>query len=181
MTPARAPRSPRLLPRWPRSLRARASAPAVGLGTVALGVGLALGVGCGTVDPGPELVVADEQFDADFFFCRVEPELLVAKRCGAGDPAVDGANGCHFNAAAVSGMALRDHPPTPCQGDAPTSRAGLGAGSPAQANLEAASLVMSRDVRTAPIYVRPLGQNHPRPVFGADDPVVEVLRQWADR
>lgn len=168
-------------PHAPRPEPPRASAPLVGLGAAAAALALGAALGCGTVDPGDELVVADEQFDADFFFCRVEPELLFGKRCGSGEPGVDGANGCHFNAAAVSGMALRDHAPTPCQGDVPTSRAGLGAGSPAQSNLEAASLVMSRDVLTAPLYVRPLGQNHPRAVFTADDPVVDVLRRWADR
>ncbi len=137
---------------------------------------------CTTVDPGPNFVVPDEQFDADFFFCRVEPELLFAKKCGPGDPAAgDPANGCHFNSSAVSGMAIANHAPIECAGDHPISRAQLGAGSPAQGNLQAASLVMSRDVATAPIYLRPTGANHPRAIFAKDDPVVEVLREWARR
>ena len=65
--------------------------------------------GCTTVDPGPNFVVPDEQFDADFFFCRVEPELLFAKKCGPGEPGQDPANGCHFNSSAVSGMAAMTH------------------------------------------------------------------------
>jgi len=155
---------------------------------VFLGSGAARGVvctlglmGCTTVDPGPNFVVPDEQFDADFFFCRVEPEVLFAKRCGPGDPAVDGSNSCHFNPSAVSGMPLRDHAPIECDGDRPRNRALLAPGSPAQGNLQAATLVMSRDVTTAPIYVRPTGQNHPRAVFPREDPVLEVLRQWAQR
>ncbi len=136
---------------------------------------------CTTVDPGPNFVVPDESFDPDFFFCRVEPELLVAKKCGPGEPGVDPANGCHFNSSAVSGMALADHPPVECAGDRPLNRALLGAGSPAQGNLQAASLVMSRDYLTAPILVRPTGQNHPRVIFNRDDPVTDVIRQWAQR
>ncbi len=136
---------------------------------------------CSTVEPGPNFVVEAESFDADFFFCRVEPEVLVAKRCGPGDPGQDPANGCHFNASAVSGMALADHAPIGCDQGRVTNRAQIGAGSAAQGNLESASLSMSRDVNAAPIFLRPTGQNHPRAIFGRDDPVVEVLRQWAQR
>ena len=135
--------------------------------------------GCSTVDPGPNFVVPDEQFDADFFFCRVEPELLVAKKCGSGEAGEE--NSCHFNSSAVSGMALANHPPIECANGRPVNRVQLGAGSAAQGNLQAASLVMSRDVDTAPIFVRPTGKNHPREVFKSDDPVVEVLREWARR
>ncbi|MDB4937679.1 MAG: hypothetical protein JWP87_4651 [Labilithrix sp.] len=134
---------------------------------------------CTTVDPGPNFVVPDEQFDADFFFCRVEPELLVAKKCGPGEPGDN--NNCHFNSSAVSGMALAPHPAIDCADGHPTNRAQIGAGSAAQGNLQAASLVMSRDYTTAPIYLRPTGQNHPRAIFPKDDPVVDVIRQWAQK
>jgi hypothetical protein len=141
-----------------------------------------LAAACSTVDPGPNFVVPDEQFDADFFFCRVEPELLMAKRCGPGDPAAgDAANGCHFNASAVSGMAIADHPRVDCANDHPINRVQLGAGGAAQSNLQAVTLVMSRDVQTAPLLLRPTGQNHPRPIFARGDPVEELLRQWAQK
>lgn len=123
----------------------------------------------------------DESFDADFFFCRIEPEILFAKRCGPGEPGVDPAGGCHFNASAVSGMALADHAPVPCQDGRVSDRAAIGAGGPAQGNLQAASLAMSRDYLTAPIYLRPTGRNHPRVIFDRSDPVVDLLRQWAQR
>lgn len=135
--------------------------------------------GCTTVDPGPNFVVPDEQFDADFFFCRVEPEVLFAKKCGSGDPGEE--NSCHFNSSAVSGMAIANHPPVECANGRPVNRVQLGAGGAAQGNLQAASLVMSRDVDTAPIFLRPTGSNHPRVIFAKDDPVVEVLREWARR
>ena len=133
--------------------------------------------GCTTVDPGPNFVVPDEQFDADFFFCRVEPEVLFAKKCGSGNPGEE--NSCHFNASAVSGMAITNHAPIDCANGRPVNRVQLGAGSPAQGNLQAASLVMSRDIDTAPIFLRPTGSNHPREIFPKEDPVVEILREWA--
>lgn len=146
-----------------------------------LGAFAAANAGCSTVDPGANFVVPNETFDADFFYCRVEPEVLVAKRCGPGDPSVDPPNGCHFNSSAVSGMALVDHAPVPCTDGRPTDRSQIGAGSAAEGNLQAASIVMSRDVATAPIFVRPTGANHPRVIFTSDDPAAEILRQWAAR
>ena len=138
---------------------------------------------CARVDPGANFVVPDDQFDADYFFCHVEPEVLFAKKCGPGDPAAgDRASGCHFNSSAVSGMALVDHPVVDCGGgDRPLNRAQIGSGGPAQGNLQAASLEMSRDVDTAPIWVRPSGANHPRAVFASDDPALTILRTWAQK
>ena len=142
-----------------------------------LGLVMVALAGCTTVDPGPNFVVPDEQFDADFFFCRVEPEVLFAKKCGSGNPGEE--NSCHFNASAVSGMAITNHAPIECANGRPVNRVQLGAGSAAQGNLQAASLVMSRDIDTAPIFLRPTGANHPREVFPKDDPIVEILREWA--
>ena len=78
-------------------------------------------------------------------------------------------------------MPLSAHPPVTCANGHPANRAEIGAGSPAQGNLQSASLEMSRDYLTAPILVRPSGQNHPRVVVTKDDPVVDVLRQWAQK
>lgn len=138
---------------------------------------------CETIDPGPNFVIPNETFDADFFFCHVEPEFLFAKKCGPGDPAAgDAANGCHFNSAAVSGMPLVNHAVIDCGGgDKPLSRAQLAPGGPAQGNLQAASLEMSRDALTAPIVVRPSGAKHPRVVLAPGDPSLDVLKRWANR
>jgi len=144
---------------------------------------LSCGVGCETVDPGPNFVIDTDTFDADYFFCHVEPEYLFAKKCGSGDPAAgDKAGGCHFTPGAVSGLPLTNHARIDCGGgERPLSRAQLGAGSPAQANLQAASLEMSRDPTTAPLVVRPTGANHPRAVLQKNDPAIEVLRRWAQK
>ena len=136
--------------------------------------------GCQTVDPGPNFVVTNETFSEDFFFCHVEPEFLFAKKCGSGDSAL-GDKGCHFSASSVSGMRLIDHAPIDCGGgERPLSRDLLGSGSPAQSNLQTVSFEMSRDVRTAPLVVRPQGFNHPRAVLQAKDPAFEIVRRWAE-
>jgi hypothetical protein len=148
-------------------------------GVVVLAVALAA---CETVDPGPNFVVADDTFDQSYFFCHVEPELLFAKKCGSGDPAAgDTGSGCHFNSSAVSGMALLNHDPVPCDANDKPDATKIGAGSAPQANYQSASLEMSRDYLTAPIYVRPTGANHPRAIFAKDDPVVMVIATWAQK
>jgi hypothetical protein len=78
-------------------------------------------------------------------------------------------------------MALLPHGPVDCVGGHPVNRAQIGAGSGAQSNLQATSLEMSRDYLTAPLFLRPTGGNHPRAIFGKDDPVIDVIRQWAQQ
>jgi len=140
-----------------------------------------------TVDPGANFSIPNVSFDQDYFYCHVEPELVVAKRCGPGDPAVDSPNSCHFTASAVSGMALQDHSPVDCGGgDHPVSLSQVGTGGAAQANFEAVSLEMSKNYLSAPVYVRPSGSGgvlyHPRQIFAPDDPAVNaLLATWASK
>jgi hypothetical protein len=152
--------------------------PSVWRRTRALLVLLTIGCGgCTTIEPGPDFVVPQEVFDANYFFCHVEPELIVAKKCGPGEASDNGS--CHYSAS-VSGMPLMDHPAIDCGGGGipldPTSTTG-----PAQSNFQNVSLEMSHDYRTAPLFVRPSnGANHPRVVFSDTDPQVNMLLSaWA--
>ena len=147
---------------------------------------LVLGLwGCTTVDPGPNFSIADTSFDADYFYCHVEPEFIFAKGCGSGDPSKGESNSCHFTPSAVSGMVLLDHPRVDCGGgDHPVDRTQIGTGSPAQANLEAVSFEMSKTYTMAPLFVRPSGSGnalyHPRQIFDPSDPQVnQLLATWA--
>ena len=156
----------------------------VAVGAVVLaGLSVLFAPACTTVDPGPDFVIPDQTFDADYFYCHVEPQFLFAKHCGDGDTSQgDPSGGCHFNASAVSGMALVEHAPVDCGGgDHPVDRTQVGQGSPPQSNLSAASIVMSKDYLTAPIVVRPSGQNHPRKIFDTSDPVVQIIATWASK
>jgi hypothetical protein len=156
----------------------------VGVGWLASSLVLASLAGCTTVDPGPDFSPPITAFDPDYFYCHVEPQFIVAKKCGPGDPSQnDAPNGCHFNASVVTGMALRDHPAVNCGGgDHPVDQTQIGTGGPAQSNFEAASLEMSRQYTTAPIFVRPSGSNHPRSVFTTSDTTVNsILATWASK
>jgi hypothetical protein len=153
-----------------------------GLTTIWRSARLALllpGIGCTSIDPGPDFVVPQEVFDANYYYCHVEPQLIVAKKCGPGTASDN--SSCHYSSV-VSGMALVDHPPIDCGGGDqpldPTSTAGA-----AQSNFQAVSLEMSRDYMTAPLFARPTnGADHPRVIFSADDRQVnQLLRTWASK
>jgi hypothetical protein len=154
------------------------------MGTTPLALALC-SCGCTTVDPGQTFRIADTSFDADYFFCHVEPELLVAKRCGPGDPAMgDPSNSCHFTPSAVTGMVLIDHSAVDCAAsNLPVDRTQVGTGSAAQSNLTAVSLEMDKsNYLAAPLFVRPSGTYHPRPIFDPSDAQVRsLLSTWASK
>jgi hypothetical protein len=137
-------------------------------------------LGCTSVDPGPNFVVPNSTFDPDYFYCHVEPQFIFAYKCGPGD-ATDN-NSCHFSSA-VSGMALVNHPAVNCGGgDHPVDLTEIGTGSPAAGNYQAVSLEMSTDYLNAPLYVRPLGNAHPRQIFSSSDmTVTKILSTWASK
>jgi hypothetical protein len=134
-------------------------------------------------DTGPDFVVATPTFDADYFYCHVEPQFIFAQKCGAGLPSDNGS--CHFSAA-VSGMPLTNHTAIDCAGgDHPAlTAAGLGStgtGSAAQVNFVNVSFEMTPNYAMAPLFLRPTGQTpHPRVIFAASDPtVIQLLSTWA--
>jgi hypothetical protein len=137
---------------------------------------------CTTVDPGRNPSLAARTFDADYFYCHVEPELIVAKSCGPGDPSKGDSNACHFSSSA-SAMALLDHPAVDCGGgDHPLHQTQIGAGSAAQTDFEAVSLEMDTNYLAAPVFVRPSGVYHPRRIFDPNDQQVKKLLQtWASK
>ena len=140
--------------------------------------------GCTSVDPGPDFVVPNATFDENYFFCVVEPNYILQNKCGTGDPSKgDPPNGCHFNSSAVSGMALLQPPAIACSGGAPTDPTQVSQGSAAEQNYEAASLEMSTDYTTAPIFVRPSGNSHPRAIFDSSNDAndVMILSTWATK
>jgi hypothetical protein len=153
---------------------------------------LASMLSCTSIDPGQNPVLPQTVFDANYFYCYVEPGLIFGPNymCGAGDPTKgDPPNGCHFNPSAVTGMVMINHPAIDCGGgDVPLDLTQVGPGSPAQSNLESASLEMSTDYTTAPMFVRPssyMGQPpsaHPRAIFDQSDPFVNMLLStWASK
>jgi hypothetical protein len=154
-----------------------------GLTTIWRGASLALllfpALGCTSIDPGPNFVVPEEVFDPDYFYCHVEPELIFAKKCGPGESSDNGS--CHYSSV-VSGMALLQHDPVDCGGgDHPIDTTQTGGA--AQSDFQAVSLEMSHDYTMAPLLLRPSSTlNHPRVVFSATDPQVDLLLStWASK
>jgi hypothetical protein len=136
-------------------------------------------IGCTSIDPGPDFVIPPETFDPDYFYCDVEPQFIVAKKCGPGEPSDNGS--CHYSSS-VSGMSLLDHPTIDCGGGDHPLDATQTAGA-AESNFEHVSFEMSRDYTTAQLFVRPSnGLNHPRVIFSPSDPLVnQLLSTWASK
>lgn len=135
-------------------------------------------VGCTSIDPGANYVVPQQVFNADYFYCFVEPQLIFGKKCGD-----DGTHGCHYSDK-VPEMELIDHPPVTCDASGhPVDQTQVGAGSAAQSNLSAASLEMDADYLNAPLYLWPtqIVTAHPKQVFSPSDPVVKYLATWAQQ
>ncbi|MGD0526994.1 MAG: hypothetical protein ABSE49_17750 [Polyangiaceae bacterium] len=149
-------------------------------------------LGCVSVDPGPDFVVPETVFDQNYFYCFVEPGIMLNPMyaCGSGDPSKgDPSNGCHFNPSAVSGMILIDHPVIDCGGgDVPLDPTQVGSGSPAFSNFQNVSLEMSIDWQTSALFTRPSSYNgvppaaHPRAIFDQSDMNVQMLLStWATK
>jgi hypothetical protein len=141
---------------------------------------------CVTIDPGSNYIVPPEDFNADYFYCFVEPQLIFGagnggRSCGSGAN-VPGASvgGCHFSDK-VPEMELQDHPPVTCTGGHPSDSTQTGAGSPASINFSAVSLEMDVDWMNAPIYIWPTQtvSAHPVQVFTPSSPVVKYIQTWA--
>lgn len=147
--------------------------------------GLSMCVACGDngvlpteVDPGQNFQIADVVYDANYYYCKVEP-MLFSQRCGPGDSSKgDHAGSCHFN---VTSFRLTDYSPrvgSKCNGLLPTT-------SPpnaAQNNYEAAQAQMNRNPDQAPLLNRPTGTiAHPRVIFKKSSPQADIIRTWATK
>src|SRR5215470_8800740 len=62
--------------------------------------------GCSTIEPGSDPQIAQVVYDEDFFYCQVQPKVLVAQSCSTGDPSKDAAGGCHATATPFRVLAL---------------------------------------------------------------------------
>jgi hypothetical protein len=126
----------------------------------------------GTVDLGDDFVAPDLQLDQDFFYCRIQPEVLSRHSCATGG---DGEGGsCHDSESAL--RLLATDAPAPCDGDGivvddiPDAY---------QANFDAVSFSVQSDPLTSPLYLRPTGQaSHPRTIFGEDDAAADLIVEW---
>lgn len=126
----------------------------------------------GTVDPGDNLIAPELSLDEDFFFCRIEPEVLQKFSCASGASGDGG--GCHSSRSALRLRDTNEAPPCDASGRV------VGAVPDAYAaNLEAARFFVQADPLTSPFYLRPTNQaSHPRQIFDARDPAAQLIEEW---
>jgi hypothetical protein len=124
-----------------------------------------------TVDLGDNPEPSNIMIDEDFFYCRIQPDVITAQRCaegGAGD-----SGGCHLSQSALRLVTVPSEPR--CQANrvigAPPAEA--------QVNLERVRATLGVDAEASPFYRRPLGlDSHPRMIFAENSPEAELIRMW---
>lgn len=125
----------------------------------------------GTVDLGDDFVAPELQLDTDFFYCRIQPEVLTKFSC-AGGAAGEGGS-CHDSRSALRLAATEES--VQCDdgavvGTAPDAY---------QDNFEAIRFSVQSNALDSPLYLRPLGRaSHPRIVFDENDPAADLIVEW---
>lgn len=127
---------------------------------------------CGTVDLGDNFVAPDPMVDEDFFYCRIQPEVINATSCASGM----GGESCHSSTSAMVLSAQAETDPAPaCDGNVllgvpPDSW---------QQNLEAVRFSVRNDPFSSPFYLRPIGMmSHPRIIFMEGSPEADLIVEW---
>lgn len=126
----------------------------------------------GTVDPGDNFVAPDLTLDENFFFCRIEPEVIQKFGCATGNAGEQGS--CHDSRSSLRLIASDDPPPCDASGrvTGPIPDAYM-------ANLDAVRFFVQADPLTSPLYLRPLNMaSHPRAIFDASDPAAQLIEEW---
>lgn len=125
----------------------------------------------GGVELGDNFVAPDLALDADFFYCRIQPDVIQRHGCAGGQSGESGS--CHDSQSALRLLDASES--VECEddvllGDPPEAHA---------ANLEAAVFFVQSDPLTSPLYLRPLGRaSHPRRIFDEDDEAADLLIEW---
>jgi hypothetical protein len=125
----------------------------------------------GTVDLGDNFVAPDLALDEDFFYCRIEPQVIQKFGCASGN---DGERGqCHDSRSALQ---LIDTSET---ASCSNGRATGAVPDAFRANYEAAKFFVQTDPLTSPLYLRPTNQaSHPRRIFAPNDPAARLITEW---
>lgn len=134
----------------------------------------ALVTGCGTVDLGDNFAAPELNLDEDFFFCRIQPEVIARSSCASGDAGEAG--NCH---SAKSALRLETEAETVAR---PTCENGV----PTQVvpdsyrrNLERVRFTVQVDPLASPFYRRPTGlDSHPRTIFSESSEEARLIVDW---
>jgi hypothetical protein len=116
--------------------------------------------GCGTVELGENIVQPNTQLDPDFFYCRIQPDVIQAAGCATGMAGDMG--GCHL---AQSSLRLVDTASVMRPDCTPDGRLTPGAVVPPEYtdNFQRVQFTLGPDALSSPFYRRPTQlDSHPR-------------------
>jgi hypothetical protein len=131
---------------------------------------------CSTIEPGDRPGITDPVYDADFFYCEIEPNVLMAKSCATGDSAQGDMGGCHASATPFRLLPLDVNAAVQCMGDRVIGDVSL----TSRSNYTAAQAEMTQNPDTTPLLTHPTGRAiHPRTIFDASSSEADLIRQWA--
>ena len=124
------------------------------------------------MDLGDNFVAPDLALDEDFFFCRIQPDVIQRYGCASGESSERGQ--CHDSRSALQLIGTEET--ARCDG---AGRAIGEVPEAYQANYEAASFFVQTDPLTSPLYLRPLNlASHPRRIFAMNDPAAQLITEW---
>jgi hypothetical protein len=150
---------------------ARASISSVSIALAAMAA-----CGCSIIDPGDDPQIAPVVFEDDFFYCQVQPNVLVPQSCASGDPAKD-SGGCHATTTTFRLLPLGPNDAVKC--DANGKHTG-GVSQVASNNYGAAQIEMKPNAEEAPLLTHPTQKTtHPRLIFDTNSTEADIIRQWA--
>lgn len=133
-----------------------------------------LALGCGTVDTGDNFVAPDLMLDEDFFYCRIQPEVITAHSCASGAAGEGGM--CHSS---MSALRLSPTAETVAPPNCEDGRVVGGVPDPYIDNFTAVQLSVQTDPLSSPFYRRPVGlDSHPRVIFPEGSPEADLIVQW---
>ena len=129
---------------------------------------------CGTVDPGDNFIAPDVMLSEDFFYCRIQPEVITANSCASGGAGEAGMCHSSMSAMRLAPGAEMAAPPT-CMGDEL-----VGTPPPEYVdNYMAVQLAVQTDALSSPFYRRPTGlDSHPRVIFAEGSAEADLIVQW---
>lgn len=131
-------------------------------------------LGCATEPLGDNFVAPDPMIDEDFFYCRIQPEIIAVQSCSSGGAGEGGM--CHSARSALRLDPMGESDPRPaCEGD-------LLIGDPPAsyvANFERVRFTVRADPFSSPFYRRPIGlDSHPREIFAPDSAEADLIVMW---
>lgn len=152
--------------------------------SLVLGATLALALGafapaCGTVDLGDNIIPPSIRLDEDFFYCRIQPDVIITSGCATGGAGDTG--GCHMSQSALLLEDASAEARPACTADGELEP-GAVVPDVYMRNLTRVRFTVTSDPESSPFYRRPTGEDsHPRVIFDTMSPEALLIVDWITR